>query len=52
MELDGVVGAEGEDDVVVEEALPGVGVFDALGAEAVGGPVHVGEEMGRVAWRR
>ncbi len=47
-EFDGVVGAEGEDDVVVEEALPGVGVLDALGAEAVGGPLHVGEEMGRL----
>ena len=31
---------------MVEEALPGVGVFDALGAEAVGGPLHVGQEMG------
>ena len=50
--LDGVVGAEGEDDVVVEEGAPGVGVFDALGAEAGFGPVHVGEEVARVAWRR
>jgi len=44
-EFDGVVGAEGEDDVVVEEALPGVGVLDAFGAEAIGGPLHVGEEV-------
>src|ERR1700733_1395951 len=29
-EFDGVVRAEGEDDVVVEEGLPGVGVFVAL----------------------
>ena len=44
-ELDGVVCAEGEDDVVVEERLPGVGVLDALRAEAVGGPLHVGEQV-------
>jgi len=31
---------------VVEETLPGVGVFDAVGTEAVGGPLHVGEEVG------
>ncbi len=41
-----VVGAEGEGYVVVEEGSPGVGVFGALGAEAVGGPLHVGEEVG------
>src|ERR1700678_180555 len=45
-ELYRVVGAEGEDYVVVEEALPGVGVLASVGAEAVGGPLHVGEEMG------
>ena len=33
---------------MVEEGLPGVGVFGALGAEAIGGPLHVGEEMGRL----
>ncbi len=43
--FDGVVGAEGEGDVVVEEALPGVGVLDALETETVGGPFHVGEQM-------
>lgn len=41
-----VVGSEGEGDVVVEEALPGVGVLCALGAETVCGPLHVGEEVG------
>ena len=25
--------------------LPGVGVLDALGAEAIGGPLHVGEQV-------
>jgi hypothetical protein len=44
--LDGVVGAEGEGDVVGEHGAPGVGVLGSVGAEAVGGPVHVGEEMG------
>ena len=46
MDFDGVVGAEGEGDAVVEERAPGIGVLGALGAEAGGGPVHVGEEMG------
>jgi len=32
--------------VAVEEAFPCVGVFDSFRAEAVGGPLHVGEEMG------
>ena len=32
--------------MVVEEGLPGVGVFDSFGAEAVGGPLHVGEQVG------
>src|ERR1700760_2262075 len=41
-----VVGAEGEGDVMVEEALPGVGVFGALGTQTVGGPLHVGKEVG------
>ena len=43
--FDGVVGAEGEGDVVVQHAAPGVGVFAALGAEAGPGPGHVGEEV-------
>ncbi|MCU1225822.1 MAG: hypothetical protein JWQ42_3915 [Edaphobacter sp.] len=43
--FDGIVGAEGQGYVVVEEGLPGVGVFGSVGAEAVGGPVHIGEEM-------
>ena len=43
--FDGVVGSEGEGDAVVEEGLPGVGVGGALGAEAGGGPVHVGEQV-------
>jgi len=43
--FDGVVGAESENDIVVEEGAPGVGVFDAFGPEAGFGPVHVGEEV-------
>jgi len=43
--LDRIVGAEGQGDTVVEEGAPGVGVLDAIGAEAGFGPVHVGEEV-------
>ena len=31
---------------MLQEGTPGVGVVGALGAEACGGPGHVGEEMG------
>ena len=43
--LDGVVGAEGQDDVVVEEGTPSVGIFDTVGAEAGFCPVHISEQV-------
>ena len=43
--FDGVVGAKGQSYLVIEERTPRIGVPGSVGAEAVGGPVHVGEEM-------
>ncbi len=47
-----IVSAEGEGDVVVEEGAPGVGVFGAVGTEAVGGPTSCRLGGGMAAWRR
>ena len=43
--LNGIVGAEGQDDVVVEHAAPGVRVLSSFGTEALRGPVHVREQV-------
>src|SRR5271170_7560847 len=43
--LHGIVGSEGQDDAGIEKALPSVGAFGALGAEALLGPCHVGKQV-------
>src|SRR5581483_10646793 len=43
--LDGIVGAEGQRDIVLQELCPGVGGARALRADAFHSPVHVGEQV-------
>ena len=43
--LYGIVGAEGQDYVMVEKRTPGVGVFHPLGAQTGFGPVHVCKQV-------
>ncbi len=46
--FDGVIGAEGDGNAVGQHGSPGVGIGGAFGAQAGGGPAHIGKQMGRL----